>query len=166
MNKSDILTLYDYNSWANARILAAAARVTTEQYTETVGFSHGSIRGTLVHMLGSEIVWRMRIHEGISPTGALGEGHLPTIEALTARWHEEEAKMREFLASLTDEGLMRTVRYKSTKGVAFENPLWQLMMHVVNHGTQHRAEAGMALTRYGASPGDLDMILFFRERGF
>ena len=27
MNKDDILTLYDYNYWANARVLSAAAKV-------------------------------------------------------------------------------------------------------------------------------------------
>jgi uncharacterized damage-inducible protein DinB len=38
------------------------------------------------------------------------------------------------------------------------------LVHMVNHGTQFRAEAGIALTAYGQSPGDLDLLLYFREK--
>jgi uncharacterized damage-inducible protein DinB len=42
--------------------------------------------------------------------------------------------------------------------------LWHCLLHVANHGTQHRAEAAAILTAYGASPGDLDVTLFLNER--
>ncbi len=41
--------------------------------------------------------------------------------------------------------------------------LWQLMLHLINHGTQHRSEAAALLTGYGQSPGDLDLILYLRK---
>jgi uncharacterized damage-inducible protein DinB len=72
--------------------------------------------------------------------------------------------MRTFLAELTDEDLQRAVHYRTKQGVPYENPLWQLLLHVVNHGTQHRAEAAIVLTQHGCSPGDVDLIVFLRER--
>ena len=72
--------------------------------------------------------------------------------------------MRAFLVALKDDDLNQVVRYTSTKGKPFENTLWHLLLHVVNHGTQHRSEAAILLTEYGASPGDLDFILFLREQ--
>lgn len=68
MNKTDILTLFDYNSWAKARVLNAAAKLTPDQFTALVGLSHGSVRGALVHILGAERVWRLRCAEGIALT--------------------------------------------------------------------------------------------------
>ncbi len=164
MNKYDILTLYDYNYWANARVLQAAANLAPEQFTAPAGLSHGSVRGTLVHILGTETVWRLRCAEGVSLSALPNEKDIPTIEVLRERWLAEEQKMRAYLNSLGDEALNQTVQYKTTKGVPFENVLWNLLAHVVNHGTQFRGEAGVALTTYGHSPGDLDLLLFFREK--
>ena len=164
INKSDILTLFDYNYWANARVLNAAARLTPGQFTAPAGLSHGSLRGALVHILGAEMVWRLRCAEGISPSALPDEEDFPSAEALRERWLYEEQKMRAYLNSLSDEAFNQTVQYKTTKGVPFENVLWNLLAHVVNHGTQFRAEAGIALTAYGQSPGDLDLLLYFREK--
>lgn len=72
--------------------------------------------------------------------------------------------MRSFLDTLADEDLTRIVSYRNTRGASFENVLWQILAHVVNHGTQHRSEAAMFLTEHGASPGDLDLMTFLRGR--
>jgi uncharacterized damage-inducible protein DinB len=164
MHTADVLTLYEYNYWANARVLRAAANVSAAQFMAPARLSHGSLRRTLVHTLSAEVVWRLRFQEGISPSTLLAEDEFPTLESLRQRWDEEERAMRAFLGSLQDNDLNRTVRYTSTKGIPYENVLWHLLAHVVNHGTQSRAEAAVLLTEYGQSPGDLDLILFLREQ--
>ena len=163
MNKNDILTLFDYNYWANARVLSAAANVSPEQFTAPFNLSHGSLRGALAHVLAAEVVWRLRCQAGISPSALPAESDFPTLESLRVRWAEEEKAMRSFLTALADDKLNQRIQYKTTKGVPFENLLWQLLAHVVNHGTQFRSEAAIALTEYGHSPGDLDMLAFFRQ---
>jgi uncharacterized damage-inducible protein DinB len=165
MNRQQIGMLYDYNYWANARVLEATTKVSHEQFTAPARLSHGSLRGTLVHVFGTEVVWRSRCQESLSLPALPTESSLPTLDVLQGQWVEEERKMRGYLASLTDEGLSRTLQYKTTKGVPYENVVWHLLLHVVNHGTQFRGEAAVALTEYGQSPGDLDMLAFFRERG-
>ena len=164
MHTADILTLYEYNYWANARVLRAAANVSAAQFTAPARLSHGGLRGTLVHTLSAEVVWRLRFQEGVSPSALLDQDEFPTLESLRLRWDAEEHAMRAFLGSLHDDDLNRTVRYTSTKGIPYENVLWNILVHVVNHGTQSRAEAAVLLTEYGQSPGDLDLILFLREQ--
>jgi uncharacterized damage-inducible protein DinB len=164
MDKTGILTLYEYNYWANALVLNATTNVNAAQFTAPARLSHGSLRGTLVHTLSTEVVWRLRCQEGVSPSAMLAEGEFPTLESLRQRWDAEERAMRAFLGSLQDDDLNRIVRYTTTKGVPHENVLWHLLVHVVNHGTQFRAEAAVVLTEYGQSPGDLDLIRFLREQ--
>lgn len=161
MNKQDILTLYRYNQWANAKILNAAIKVTPEQYLAPASFPHGGLRDTLVHVMFAEWIWRNR-WEGTSPTVRLKPEDFPTLEALCARWAEEEKQLMNFVDQLTDERLNSTFHYFSTKGEPFTNVLWHVMAHVVNHGTQHRAEAAALLTEFQHSPGDIDLIYFLR----
>lgn len=163
MDVQTIRNLYAYNAWANKRILETAAQVEPEHWAKPVAFCHGSLRGTLVHIFGAEMIWRLRCQEGISPPEVISEKVFPTLAFLQVRWQEEQAKMAGFLAALDDSFLNEIIHYQNTRGVPFENVLWQILVHVVNHGTQHRAEVGAILTVLDASPGDLDMIVFWRQ---
>lgn len=166
MNKSDLLTLFDYNYWANGRVLNAAARLSNDQLTAPARLSHGSIHGALVHVLAAEATWRQRCQVGFSPTTLLSESDFPTLEALRQHWATEEKAMRLYLDRLEEAALDQPVHYTTTKGVPQETILWQILTHVVNHGTQFRGEAAVALSELGHSPGDLDFIAFIRGRQF
>ena len=164
MNTYDILELYDYNYWANSKVLIAAAEISNEQFKAPMGLTYGSIRGSLTHALGAEIVWRTRLQEGISLPALPSQNEFLDVETLSARWKQEEVLMRRYINSLTDTDLNGLFKYTNTKGVPFENTLWHVLLHIVNHGTQFRSDAAIGLTRLDRSPGDLDMILFFREQ--
>jgi len=162
MKKDEILTLYQYNAWANARILNAALNLTPEQFMAPATFSYGGLRGTLVHTLFAEWIWRRR-WEGHSPTEWLMPDDFPTFDSLRERWATEEKNMMIFVESVTEEALGSTINYHTTGGKTRHNTLWHLMFHLVNHGTQHRSEAAVMLTDFGYSPGDIDMIVYLRE---
>ena len=163
MNKQDILILYRYNQWSTARILNCVAKVTQEQFLAPASFPHGGLRSTLVHALFAEWIWRNR-WEGTSPTTRLKPEDFPDFESLRTLWMEEEGKLMAFVEGLSDEKLNSVVSYKTTKGEPHERVLWQMMAHVVNHGTQHKTEAAAILTELGHSPGDIDMIVYLIEK--
>jgi uncharacterized damage-inducible protein DinB len=162
MNKQDILALYTYNQRANAKILNAASNVTQEQYLAEATFPHGGLRGTLVHTLFAEWIWRKR-WEGTSPKARLKPEEFPTFETLCARWAEEEKLLMAFVDGLTDERLEQHFDYTSTEGTPYKRILSHAVAHLVNHGTQHRSEATAMLTDFGHSPGEVDLIYFLSE---
>ena len=162
MNKQDILLLYNYNQWSNKKILDAVSNVTQAQFLAPASFPHGGLRGTLVHALFAEWIWRQR-WEGTSPTYRLKPEDFPTFESLHARWTKEEKLLMTFVDGLTDERLNSKFNYKSTEGLQYERILWQAMAHLVNHGTQHKTEAAAMLTDFGQSPGDIDLIWYVIE---
>jgi uncharacterized damage-inducible protein DinB len=162
MNKQDILLLYRYNQWSSKKILDAAAKVTPEQFLAPSSFPHGGLQSTLVHAMFAQWVWRQR-WEGTSPSQRFKPEDFPTFESLRTRWEEEEKLLMAFAENVSEESLNGKVHYKATNGTPFAEILWQLMAHVVNHGTQHKTEAAAMLTDLGQSPGDIDMIVFLRE---
>jgi uncharacterized damage-inducible protein DinB len=165
MDTKDLSLLFAYNRWASARVLEASRRILPEQLFAPVQVSFGSLMGTLAHILGAEVTWRTRLQEGVSPARVLSVEDFPTLDALTARWREEENKMQAFIESLQSADLERWVEYTTTSGKPQGSSLWRALAHVVNHGTAFRAEAGAALSGFGHSPGDLDLILYLRESG-
>jgi uncharacterized damage-inducible protein DinB len=163
MKSQDMLTLYEYNYWANRRILAASTHASEEQFLAQAEYSLGSLRSTLVHTLDTEYGWRMLCqHQTFTPD--MAETEFPTLDTLKQRWREEERTMRDYLASLTDDDLVGLVRYTTDSGQRRERVLWHCLLHVVNHGTQHRSEAAAILTGYGHSPGDLDFTMFLSQQ--
>jgi uncharacterized damage-inducible protein DinB len=162
MNKQDIQLLYKYNDWANKRILDAAANVTGEQFLAPASYPHGGLRSTLTHTLFAEWIWRTR-WQGESPAYRFNAEDFPTFDSLRARWLEEEKALNSFVDSLTDEKLNAPFKFKTTRGDEMGNILWQAMVHVLNHGTQHRSESAAMLTEFNHSPGDIDFIMFLRE---
>jgi uncharacterized damage-inducible protein DinB len=162
MNKDDIQLLYKYNSWANARILNAASNATQEQFLAGASFPHGGLRGTLTHAFFAEWLWRRR-WEGDSPTQFIRPEDFPDFPSLRSRWDQEEQNLLAFVEKVTEEALQSAFHYRTTRGEPKQNILWQVMAHVVNHGTQHRSEAAALLTEFGQSPGDIDLIVYLRE---
>jgi uncharacterized damage-inducible protein DinB len=157
-------TLVAYNRWANLRLMDAAERVTAAQRVQPMGLSFGSIFGTLVHVLGPERVWRLRIAQGQSPFALVSPTDFQDLAALRRAWDEEMGELEAFTQALDDAALEREVVYRNLSGEEQQSPLWHILLHVVNHGTQFRAEAAVGLSQLGASPGGLDLIAWLREQ--
>lgn len=166
MKSEEIKLIFEYNFWANRRILTACARVTPEQYAAAAdtGAGYESLRATMLHIIGSERGWRL-ICRGIAEVDwdELSEAEYPTVQSLEERWQAEEQELRAYIGSLSDDDLQSTVRYPIDSGTIRERLLWHCLYHLANHGTQHRSEAAALLTRYGQSPGDTDFTLFLNE---
>jgi uncharacterized damage-inducible protein DinB len=169
MNIQDIKFIYDYSYWANRKILDAAAKLSQEQWIAATEFPFGISRGgslfnTVLHIVDAEYGWR-EFFEFKKFGEDLNAEDYPTLEALEQKFQQEEKAMRAHLNRLTDEDVNRHIQYVNDEGVLRDRILWHCLVHVVNHGTQHRSEAAALLTRFNASPGDLDFTLFLIETG-
>lgn len=160
MGVSDLIALYAYYYWATKQILAQAEQVTPEQWVGPPPIGDRSLRETLVHTLDAERAWR---HGWAGQAGfvPLQPADFPDAASLAARWREEEAAMRAYLSTLSDEDV---------QGVFYDEDapepyiLWQVIAHVAHHGMQHRSEAALLLTHCGHSPGGIDMVFWLDER--
>jgi len=163
MTPEEVRTLFDYNAWANHRSLEAAAALSNDQFTRPLSSSFASVRDTLAHICGAELIWYERF-QGNSPSSLPDLSSLNTAEALRAHWSEQESKLLGFVARLTQSDLDRVMEYKTLNFGVYQNPLWQSMQHLVNHSTYHRGQVTTLLRQLGAKPILTDLMHFYRER--
>jgi len=163
MSPTEIQQLFDYNAWANQRSLAAAEKLTPEQFIKPLGSSFSSVRDTLAHIYGAEWIWLKRF-QGHSPAALPDVNQFHDLAALRERWIEHEVELLGFVRGLTQSDLDREMEYKTLKFGVYRNPLWQSMQHVVNHGTYHRGQVTTMLRQLGAQPVLTDLMHFYRER--
>ena len=150
MRLADIRFLFAYDRWATSKVLDATIGIDDATWSSPGVIGERGLGGILVHALGAHQRWRHSLSG--SPELPRPEREPPlTVDDLRAAWLDEWPALDGWLATL-DDGSMEL----ADRGL----PYWQMLAHVVNHGTQHRAEAAALLTTVGRSPGDLDLIDF------
>jgi uncharacterized damage-inducible protein DinB len=140
----DLKAVFDYSYWANDRLCDVLSQLTTEQFTQPVAGSFGSIRNTMVHMLSAEWGWLERCG-GAARGPALNAQDYPTVASLFDRWQHVEARVRAFLSTLQDEDLGRVVEFAIGGGARQWMALGQLLHHAAVHGVHRRGQVALLL---------------------
>ncbi|HEY2456251.1 MAG TPA: DinB family protein [Candidatus Acidoferrum sp.] len=169
MNKDDIQLLYEYDRWANNRVLQVVATLSAEQFTRDLGGSFRSVRDTLVHIISGKWGWleywkessigptfltdlRKRIDALFDPTA------FPSVAAVRSKWLEVEKEQTEFLMRLTNESLERMLPLRT-----MQISLNHLMQHEANHSTYHRGQISLMMRQLNAEPVSTDFHVFLLE---
>jgi uncharacterized damage-inducible protein DinB len=157
-----IRSLYDYSRWANGRVLDAAAHLSATALLAGRGPGADSVRDTIAHTMLAQRLWLAR-WQGDSP-GEVGDRSVyPDVASLRAAWAPMDEATDAFVATLDEDRLAATLHYRSTGGKPYANTLRELLIHQVNHATQHRSEVAYFLSQSGHSPGDLDYVRYLRK---
>jgi uncharacterized damage-inducible protein DinB len=156
--------LYAYNGWATERVLDAAANLTSEQLHAPGQAGHGSVRDTLLHLLDTHRGWLSWWDGSLSAEESYSlradPSDFPDVPALRRWLAEIEQQTQVFVSKLDGDDPGRIYGSELPDGRRWEMSLWGMMLHVVNHGTQHRAESAAMLTAFGHSPGELDLVFY------
>jgi uncharacterized damage-inducible protein DinB len=162
MQTADLVTLVEYNNWANQRILDTAARIPHDQLTATrdelavpAQLSNPSAFDALRHMLDVEWSWRLACEE-IPATQLLWEIEpLDDLPAVTTYWHAEGKRLLVYVRTLSPDALDREVKPDwSSRPCRIKH----IIMHILYHATGHRSELGWYLTALGHSPGEFGFL--------
>lgn len=155
-------TLYGYNQWAHQQMWACVMQLSDEQFTQALDYSVGSIHNQCVHIMSAENMWLKRI-QGIEGPGFYAPADYPTREAVREQWDHIRGALNAYLDTLTEAELDRVIEMYTTKGHYYANPVWQILMHLANHGTDHRAQVLAMIHSLEGETAPQDVILFLRQ---
>ncbi len=166
MTREDVRLLFEYDRWANNRILELVGALTPEQFTRDLGGSFPSVRDVLLHMVASKWAWLTYWKESAPSDRILTDlftrsetlfqsANFPTLATAQAKWADVEKEEVEFVNEVTDELLDRTLPVRNTSV-----SLAHLMQHLANHSTYHRGQIAMMLRQLGAKAQGTDFAEF------
>ena len=161
MSKLTIIqTFVDYNYTLHEKMWESIMQLTDEQFLQGVDHSHGSVRNQMLHLAIVDRGWRKGLQgDPNARQYTLDEADFTTRASLYAEWQQVAQEMQDYVAGLDEDALNATMP-------GMNGPTWEALLHIMNHGTDHRAQTLRVLHDLGASTFDQDMIfhLWFRDR--
>ena len=159
MNANAFRHFYAYHFAENRKIWERyVTPLPYEQFTQAVNYSHGSLRDQIVHLMNVDEAWFSGL-PGVETPGSYEPADFDDRENLRAHWDNVEHSMRAYLAGLRDDMLFA----KPFEGEDENLILWQVLLHVVNHGTDHRAQLLRNLNDLGVKTAYQDYIFYAYE---
>lgn len=160
--KELIQSLAAYNIWANRQLFDAALQLDPALHEQTVPSSFPTLKATFMHMWDAESGWwqRLQNHEHIVIPSKTFHTHLKDVaNGLLG----QNQIWQDWTHGITEESLHTRFSYTNTKGAHFEQPVWQMALHLFNHGTYHRGQVVTILRHLGlTSIPSTDFIIWSR----
>jgi uncharacterized damage-inducible protein DinB len=157
MNADAFRHLFEYHFGENRKIWDEyVGALSDQQFTQDVKYSHGSVRDQVVHLMNVDDAWFSQLR-GVEIAESPDPAALSDREAIRAHWDGVERSMREYLSVLRDEML---VEKPFAEGEDKDLILWQVLIQVANHGTDHRAQILRLLSDLGVKTVSQDYIFF------
>ena len=159
-----VRTHIDYHAWATRRLMDAVGELSDEELRRDFGTADKSVLDTLAHLYAGDRLWLGRIlgHPNPGFAGFITSADR-SLAVLQNDWPALLERWRQWAASLAEAGASEPLSYADLKGGARKEPLWQIVFHVVNHGTHHRGQVSGFLRTMGRIPPGLDLIIYYRD---
>jgi uncharacterized damage-inducible protein DinB len=163
MTFETLQVLLDYHYWARDRMFVAIEGLPASDLKRPLGNSFSSVFDTVAHLCSADWIWRSR-WEGVSPTALPPSETYGDLAGVWTAWQAEERRIRGILARLGPDGVARPLEYQGPDGRRQAQPFWQMLQHLVNHGSYHRGQVTTMLRQMGLpAPKAMDLIAFYRE---
>lgn len=148
-----IQTMIEYNYALYDQVWESVMNLTDEQFTQDAAYAHGSVRDQLIHVAVVDRRW-IRGLEGDPDARAynVDAAAYPTRKAAHVYFQEAAAKAKAYVAKLDEAALA-----EEKPGIPM--PQWQVLLHIANHGTDHRAQVLRTLHDLGAPTFPQDLII-------
>ncbi len=141
---------FQYNLWANQRLLDACEQLSNVQLDATMTGTYGSIRETLIHLLGAEEGYVAAL-TGKIPDPRLRD--LPTFPGFVELRRRAEQSGSELIA-YAEQGDPGKVLYLD--GGTYEATTTIVLIQAIDHAIDHRSQICTLLSQQGIEPPELD----------
>lgn len=156
MNLDLIKTFVEYHIDITCRVWDSIDHITEEQFLADDPYSRGSIRNLMVHIASTDRRWLAGLKDQ-PDVGHLNADDYSSRSIAHEAYLNTARDLADYVSTLTENDLTGP-----TKQIG--EPRWQVLLHLVNHGTDHRATVLQKLYAFGAPTFSQDFIIWLWER--
>jgi uncharacterized damage-inducible protein DinB len=159
MNADAFRRLYEYHFAMNRRLWHHLSELSDEDFDRPSDYSQGSVRAQVWHLMTVDEGWFTQLRSDAWPDYLMPDAPQPvwSRDQIRERWDDVERRQRDFLAGITDAELFE---HPWAEGEDKDLVLWEVLFHVVNHGTDHRAQTQRQLSDLGVETYPIDYVFF------
>lgn len=140
--------LFDYNFYCNKKLIEACGPLKKVPAKTMSLFSH---------LLNAHHLWNARI-TGAEPSYEVWQEH--PVSSWEEIHYENQRNTFEIITN-TDDFEAR-IDYQNSEGRLFTNTVQDMLFHIINHSTHHRAQILSDLRDNGIEPVSLDYVFYKR----
>jgi uncharacterized damage-inducible protein DinB len=162
--KEILQQLAAYNIWANALLMEILKKLPGELHQKEIPSSFNSLEKTVLHMWNAESVWwqRMKLQERI--TGPMDNFNGKMEDAIEGLMLQNK-QWNEWINKAQEHHLQHVFQYQNFKGEQFKQPIYQMLLHLFNHGMYHRGQIVNMLRQLGVDKiPQTDFIVWSRKK--
>ncbi|MGB4843524.1 MAG: DinB family protein [Ferruginibacter sp.] len=153
-----------YTIWANQKIFDCMSNLSDEQINQEITSSFPSLSKTILHMWNAEAIWwqRLKLEEKIIVPG---DNFTGSFTELIKQVNQQSIIWKEWVDNATETQLQHVFFYRNTKREEFKQPVYELLLHIMNHGTYHRGQLVTMLRQLGVDKiPSTDFTTFCRKK--
>lgn len=162
--KELLLQFAQYNQWANKRMIDAIAALPAEACQQQLASSFPSLTSTILHLWDAEAIWwqRLKLSERLEiPSESFSGGFTDAASGLA----QQDKIWVEWIEAALERALEHEFIYQNSKREQFKQPVYQMLLHLFNHGTYHRGQLVTMLHQCGVEKiPSTDFIVFSRKK--
>jgi len=145
-----LVQLWLYNDWANNLLI--------ENMKQEAEKMPSVCLRLFSHIMNAQLIWLYRLNGEQPPVGVWDEHSLFTCE----QYHRLASSGFKEKVYADAAEIATIISYTNTKNEQFQNSFGDILLHVFNHGTYHRAQIASEMRRNGLDPINTDYISFVR----
>ncbi len=161
MRAQILVTHLRYHRWATEQVLKQVQELDAERQMRNLQGSFNTLYDTVAHLFQADSIWLDRLEGKLARSREEYAAPGCTYD-LGDAWLQVIDRMIRVAEGLREDQWDNPVSYKFLSGISAENSYWQIVLHVVNHGTHHRGQVTHMMRQLGEKPVNLDLIGFYR----
>jgi uncharacterized damage-inducible protein DinB len=143
---------FEYDDWANREVIRSI---------EKIAEPPESCVKLLAHMAAAQRIWYARLHH--EDSSAIAVWPSLDLKECSIQLATQYPLWEKLLRNITAREMSEYVVYHNSKGQEFKNTVQEILVHVINHATYHRAQIAAEIRKSGGTPALTDYIVFCRR---